>query len=332
MTSFAQLSFSGLIDMGFVLLVAASCIVSLRAGDGGSGKADRWREELRDLQNVLKGLIDEASAASSHLDRRLLQRKQELETLLGKLEASQALLTSEQAPAPPRKMRTAVPNASERPWTLGDSFDETSAAVDEEDRLAAIAQSTSDRVQIAQPKKHLTRAGAIASALAAARARGAEVPQLAPQSQPQQQPRQQTTRSAAPTLSNQVEVTDTIEDEAERATYERLSIVDPGAYRIARRLLAAGKEIHVVARKLELPVSEVRLLDRLMRQEKKEHEHVEAEEELPVTHIVRTRDANGAAETSEQEETKSFSPLIPKERAERTFGVDAAIEREIALL
>jgi hypothetical protein len=40
---------------------------------------------------------------------------------------------------------------------------------------------------------------------------------------------------------------------------------DPVPYRIARRLLASGQEIHVVARKLELPLSEVRLIDKLIR-------------------------------------------------------------------
>jgi hypothetical protein len=45
------------------------------------------------------------------------------------------------------------------------------------------------------------------------------------------------------------------------------SIIDPTTYSVARRLLARGAELHVVARKLEIPLAEVRLLDKLMRSE-----------------------------------------------------------------
>ncbi len=42
---------------------------------------------------------------------------------------------------------------------------------------------------------------------------------------------------------------------------------DQTVYRIAERLLRAGQEIHVVARKLEVPVSEIRLIEAQMRGE-----------------------------------------------------------------
>lgn len=47
--------------------------------------------------------------------------------------------------------------------------------------------------------------------------------------------------------------------------FEESAIIDPVAYKIACRLLREGKEIHVVARKLELPVSEVRAIDTRIR-------------------------------------------------------------------
>src|SRR5690606_27034515 len=45
------------------------------------------------------------------------------------------------------------------------------------------------------------------------------------------------------------------------------SNVDPAAITVARRLLRMGKKIHVVARKVDLPVSDVREFDRAIRAE-----------------------------------------------------------------
>jgi hypothetical protein len=39
---------------------------------------------------------------------------------------------------------------------------------------------------------------------------------------------------------------------------------DPAAYKIARRLLEAGKEIHLVAKKVGLPIEEIRVLDSMV--------------------------------------------------------------------
>ncbi|HQH27543.1 MAG TPA: hypothetical protein PLP17_09130 [Oligoflexia bacterium] len=71
--------------------------------------------------------------------------------------------------------------------------------------------------------------------------------------------------SAANSLLNEIEIlrSDPVEGEA----FSRTSIIDPATFHIARRLLKEGKEIHVVARKLELPVSEIRSLERMLRQE-----------------------------------------------------------------
>lgn len=40
---------------------------------------------------------------------------------------------------------------------------------------------------------------------------------------------------------------------------------DPAAYKIARRLLESGKEIHVVAKKVGLPIEEIRVLDAMVK-------------------------------------------------------------------
>lgn len=42
---------------------------------------------------------------------------------------------------------------------------------------------------------------------------------------------------------------------------------DPAAYKIARRLLESGKEIHIVAKKVGLPLEEIRVLDSMIKGE-----------------------------------------------------------------
>ena len=42
---------------------------------------------------------------------------------------------------------------------------------------------------------------------------------------------------------------------------------DPAAYKIARRLLESGKEIHIVAKKVGLPIEEIRVLDSMIKGE-----------------------------------------------------------------
>lgn len=49
--------------------------------------------------------------------------------------------------------------------------------------------------------------------------------------------------------------------------FAQTSIVDPVAFKIAKRLLLEGKELHVIARKLDMPVSEIRHLETLIRQQ-----------------------------------------------------------------
>lgn len=80
-----------------------------------------------------------------------------------------------------------------------------------------------------------------------------------------EKPQVKSPQKQASLLNEQLEI---LKEKEERHTFEKLNIVDPTTYRIARRLLSAGHEIHVVARKLELPLAEVRMLDRLMREEK----------------------------------------------------------------
>ncbi|OVE80211.1 hypothetical protein BVY02_01035, partial [bacterium J17] len=135
--------------------------------------------------------------------------------------------------------------------------------------------------------------------------------------------------------------------------YQQTAIVDPVAFKIAKRLLNSGKEIHVVARKLDLPVSEVRLLDSLLRQESKlaDAEIVEEPvvEEPVVEETTYEEKAQGLAKqitksvetptkktatkkllSSKMDEMGNFQQDIYSELRERELDIE--IEREVALL
>lgn len=53
--------------------------------------------------------------------------------------------------------------------------------------------------------------------------------------------------------------------EKDNYLFQQTNIVDPVSFKIAKRLLLEGKEIHVISRKLDIPVSEVRHLESLLR-------------------------------------------------------------------
>lgn len=76
-------------------------------------------------------------------------------------------------------------------------------------------------------------------------------------------------------LRGQIEVTRQSAARAKKSdtrhvTIQRKRSIDPLAERVARRLLSRGQEIHIVARKLDLSLSDVRLIDRELREERGE--------------------------------------------------------------
>jgi hypothetical protein len=119
-------------------------------------------------------------------------------------------------------------------------------------------------------------------------------------------------------------------------------MTDPIAYRIARRLLSQGIEIHVVARKLDLPVSEIRMLDRLMLDEAEASERRPAVyrrvEPIPERKIVRSQ--NATAQGSRQQRSSLELDVELTERYEDRLEqatkqinrLGSNIERRSALL
>ena len=220
---FDQLSLQQCTDIGFMLLVCFVCAKVLFGQNGGGDvRRAEWRSELSELEASLRGLIAEASTASSALDRNLLQRKRELEQLLAQLEGH------EQKPIVPPAPVSGY-NRSKKP--------NKEAAPTEElpNPTWGIPATSSGQEPAPVPSGNATSEWSLGSSVL----QGAK----------------------------QQEQEGEVEDPLERETFAQMSIMDPITYKVARRLLIAGKEIHVVARKLELPISEIRLLDRLMRRE-----------------------------------------------------------------
>lgn len=186
-----------LIDTGFVLFVIFTCGYSLFGKSAAKEPSRQWMEELSALQEGLKELISEASAASSSLDRTLIKRKQELETILKKLEAAK------EAPVTTvKREQEEFPNET---WVM-------------------------DAPKKSSPKR-------------------VEAPRRRAMTQDSE-------------LARRIEVF--LESKTSSRPPASEDSIDPVAYKVARRLLENGTEIHVVARKVGLPVEEIRVLDSMI--------------------------------------------------------------------
>jgi hypothetical protein len=100
------------------------------------------------------------------------------------------------------------------------------------------------------------------------------------QTRVQPKPQAPTQRRPVP-LSQQSELARRIEvflDDKKPTRMAAEESSDPAAYKIARRLLESGKEIHVVAKKVGLPIEEIRVLDSMVKG---------ASEPIDETHLVR---------------------------------------------
>ncbi|MCB0323370.1 MAG: hypothetical protein KDD69_07340 [Bdellovibrionales bacterium] len=353
----AQFDFQSLIDIGFVLLVTVACLRSFsRDGSGSDARRETWRAELKELEGSLRNLIQEAGAASRNLDRSLLQRKRELEGLLSRVESQ--LEAGD----------TTIPRITKRQSQRG------AAREDELPNESWAASQKSEPVAVAY-----TASG---GAKTATTVEAAPLEQLAQKADDTLSLSQQVTREVLRQQADAIKKRSAggLEhaipqdpqgpaegefDVFETDTFKKTSIMDPVTYRIARRLLKAGKELHVVARKVELPVSEIRLLDRLLREEDKrrkpqsepatvatanpilEPQPLAASiEQLPVAKKLPGEGTFSSGRPApfapvsttplatrlEQVDDVGAFERSPIPRAERSRDLDADIEREIALL
>jgi len=109
------------------------------------------------------------------------------------------------------------------------------------------------------------------------------------------------------TLKESIEV-ETIDND--QAIFQQTSIVDPAAFKIAKRLLLEGKEIHVISRKLDIPVSEVRHLEMLLRKTdlaEEEANKLRQKELLDVKRVI--RDTSGSKKKEQSREAQILESL-----------------------
>ena len=279
----SQINFSQVVDLGFVALVSFVCIKNIfgNSADAASRRAEAVRGDLRELESALRGLIGEASAASGNLDKSLNRRKAELELLLNRIENKTETSDEVFAPIPPgpassipasraagsrgyKNSSVAAEDQGEDQlpndtWVLGHSEESSSGAVAES--LRSLIESSEDSVTLSSEfeqfalKKHQQqkKAASAASAVTA-------VTKKAEASKPVEIKSAKPKASLGSSLAQRLAQAKT-EQQAEYIP----SFIEPGAFRVAKRLLMSGQEIHVVARKLDLPLGDVRVIERLAR-------------------------------------------------------------------
>ena len=303
-----HINFQNIIDIGFIVLVTVACARSLfgRSSQSEGSGSQAWKDELSAVEKTLQGLIAEAGAASTNLDRNLLQRKRELESLLKKLEKQNPVMeppSERRGPTeytPLRQENSVAADLPNETWLRSERGVQASSPYQQ--------QTIELKESLLQQRPALNSLEQIASA-------ASDTVKL---SQQLLLSRQQPYATAQQPLASEIEIS--ASEASENETYSMLNIMDPTTYRIARRLLKEGHEIHVVARKVDLPVSEIRMLDKLMRRETK----IPLEE--PVKHLVRSHEGSAEATLPEGLLLQPQTPKPPQ------ADLDQAIERELALL
>ena len=297
------------IDFGFMGIVLFTCWQTL-FGSGRESRSAKWREELGRVEEVLRELIAEASAAGSNLDRSLNHRKSELQQLIKTIELAKQGVSGEIPAAAGRgrgsrranqdtRQSPAAEDVPNESWLSAPRYmleDEAPSA--DEGELVDQLEMSRDLMEAAELQRDSVRLSGAAqqrTARGGARSSAAAIKAALKDS-----------------LAARVErMTARTEESVERGFVGES--MDPVAYKIARRLLLGGKEIHVVARKLEIPVAEVRIIERMLRDSGELQEPAPQEDGA---HIVRARAA----------QARSLAPVIPSEKAEAVADEELGVK------
>ncbi len=250
---------SNLIDIGFTVFTTAICIKFLTQQTIDNEKAiSHWRKELRGLEQTIRALITEATTANNSLDRTLVKRKSDLEKLLYKLEKIENKLDRAEE----------LPNES---WSRKEDDIRLEKIVEEDQiELGFLAEDTRDSVSLST--KHNS-----AENLKSAKALSVRTSAIIK-------------NKATKNLREEIEIKKPGKIKQEQIN---TSILEPVTLKVAKRMLAQGKEIHVVAKKLDLSLSQIRVLDRMLREQGMESEagpNFKKLETVPATKIVRNKD------------------------------------------
>lgn len=261
---FSQINISQIVDLGFIALVSFVCIRNIfsPSGDDAAKRAEGVRADLRELESALRDLIGEAAAASGNLDRSLNRRKAELEALLRKIESKQAANDDPaEIPAAPVRPHAAAartyqakaveagfPNDS---WVFDDQTEESAEEI--AGSLRELIENSDDSVTLSHEFERIAE-----KREAEVRGRNTANRQ-APTAKQKPEAKQISKGGLGAALAKRL-----AETKAEEQEYIP-DFIEPGTFRVAKRLLMAGQEIHVVSRKLDMPLGDVRVIERLIR-------------------------------------------------------------------
>lgn len=230
-SGFNPSDFSSFVDIAFVVVIAGSCFFAITRSGSGEERSARVQADLQNLEETLRELITEAGIASNSLDRSLTRRKEELQLLIERIEVLKEEVQNQPKPTRAKRKSREKRFAAE--------------ATPSQSQRQSPEQSLDEDV----PNETWLRSGPSKSISGYGAAQYANVGSLA----------------------NQIEVLDVpaepVTDEQFADAREAARSIDPVSLQIAKRLLKNGKEIHLVARKLELPIAQVRIIDTLMRRE-----------------------------------------------------------------
>lgn len=235
-------------DIGFTLVIGGVCLRTLLFDREVNVKQRAvWKQELRELEKSLRLLIDEASHASHQFDSQLSQKQIHIQKLLDKAETLLKTSISNATVSQGRKSNSDAQrrNAAQRDLS---SRQELRSDYDLDDwtygeRIYTEDTQGNDFIFEEEQQGSYTR-----------------------------NKRQHTKKDQSILEAKKIEQMKNEERKKQEALadekiFAQTSIVDPVAYKIAKRLLLEGKELHVIARKLEMPVSEIRHLETLIRQQ-----------------------------------------------------------------
>lgn len=277
--------------------------------------------DLRELEGVLSGLVQEASEQSAVLDQSLRMRRDELQSLLLSLDEKKTdpghsgqntarhlpLGRYGQAVAQSHREVTIddVPNESWlKPIQVPNStvLQRSVAKNTYEQNLLKGAESVADYT-IARSEDRLSGPGISAEQLKSRPQPTVSAASAAPGVRSVRAGHKgQLTARAARTVSKPLldQVEQTAFDDYSNRTYDM--VADATTTRIAKRLLSRGEPIHAVARKLELTTTQVRELYRLMRLSGEIVDPESRHSEQNAVHIVRGRRIEEESVDSEFEE------------------------------
>lgn len=263
------------VDIGFVVLVAGASISSLIHNSKSSQRrSKRWIDELRGLEELLRELITEAGHASNHLDQNLLRRKQELELLLAQVEEKTLTSNLEQGReyrgaynlSRPEISKSSFPKIPSSRNSQRPSREEISENLPNESWLQTSTHRNQKQYSLGQEQE--SEEEIFLDELVESKS---DTVTLSSHLQKHSYPERKTQRAngvreTKSDLSRQIEVTTLPRQKTQRSYDPPLDPTqDPVTYKIAERLLREAKTPDMVAKKLGLPLAEMKVLEKLVR-------------------------------------------------------------------